>query len=90
MPKEMVHSRHQYQVPNEPIVHVGWTKDAEHVQLASIQPNGVVLAWDEETQQHVKTETEWPGWFVQLDRAGINRLIRVLRKARDEAFGADA
>lgn len=27
---------------------------------------------------------------VDLDRDGINRLIRALRKARDQAFGADA
>lgn len=30
------------------------------------------------------------GWFATLDRVAINRLIRVLRKARDAAFGADA
>jgi hypothetical protein len=30
------------------------------------------------------------GIFVDLDRDGINRLIRALRKARDQAFGADA
>ena len=30
------------------------------------------------------------GWRVTLDRAGINRLIRSLRKARDAAYGADA
>lgn len=30
------------------------------------------------------------GWHVHLDRAGINRMIRALRKARDYAFGADA
>jgi hypothetical protein len=30
------------------------------------------------------------GWFADLDRSGINRLIRTLRKARDAAFGADA
>lgn len=30
------------------------------------------------------------GWYCQLDRAGLNRLIRTLRKARDAAFGADA
>lgn len=28
--------------------------------------------------------------FIDLDRAGINRLIRSLRKARDAAYGADA
>lgn len=30
------------------------------------------------------------GWVVQLDREGINRMIRALRKARDAAYGADA
>lgn len=30
------------------------------------------------------------GWYCQLDRAGINRLIRLLRKARDAAYGSDA
>ncbi len=28
--------------------------------------------------------------FLSLDRAGINRLIQTLRRARDQAFGADA
>ena len=28
--------------------------------------------------------------WVHLSRADVNRLIRVLRKARDQAFGADA
>jgi hypothetical protein len=27
---------------------------------------------------------------LSLDRAGINRLIRTLRKARDQAYGTDA
>lgn len=31
-----------------------------------------------------------PSLFVTLDRAGCNRMIRALRKARDAAFGADA
>ena len=30
------------------------------------------------------------GWHVTLDREQINRLIRVLRRARDSAFGSDA
>lgn len=33
---------------------------------------------------------EFEGWHVTLDRDGINRLIRALRRARDSAFGADA
>lgn len=30
------------------------------------------------------------GYRIALDRDGINHLIRALRKARDQAFGADA
>ena len=30
------------------------------------------------------------GVFMSLDRDGINRLVRSLRKARDAAFGSDA
>lgn len=29
------------------------------------------------------------GWYCQLDRDGINRLIRTLRRARDAAYGKD-
>lgn len=29
------------------------------------------------------------GWHVDLDRSGINRMIRALRRARDSAFGKD-
>jgi hypothetical protein len=29
------------------------------------------------------------GWHTTLDRAGINKLIQVLRRARDQAFGRD-
>jgi hypothetical protein len=32
----------------------------------------------------------YKGVWATLDRHGINRLIRLLRKARDSAFGADA
>jgi hypothetical protein len=30
-----------------------------------------------------------PGYFLTLDRDGVNRVIRALRKARDQAFGRD-
>lgn len=30
------------------------------------------------------------GAWVNLDRAGCNRLVKLVRKARDAAFGADA
>jgi hypothetical protein len=31
----------------------------------------------------------YDGMYVTLDRSGINRLIRNLRRARDQAFGRD-
>lgn len=31
----------------------------------------------------------WEGWNMDLDRGQINQLIRVLREARDKAFGRD-
>lgn len=30
------------------------------------------------------------GWYVDFDRDRLNQLIRVLRRARDKAFGQDA
>lgn len=33
---------------------------------------------------------EYPGWYVNFDRQSVNKLIRVLRRARDQAFGRDA
>ena len=34
-------------------------------------------------------EDEYQGLWATLDRTGVNRLIRMLRKARDTAFGKD-
>lgn len=31
----------------------------------------------------------WEGQYIDLDRQGINNLIRALREARDKAFGRD-
>ena len=59
-------------------VKVGWTKDRCHVEIAVV---------------HHRDGAGDHGpdcWHSQFDRDGINRLIRTLRKARDDAFGADA
>lgn len=56
----------------------------------------VEVGWyrDRSAQIGVRAEnsegTEGAGLFAHLDRETINRLIRVLRKARDQAYGADA
>lgn len=57
-------------------VSVGWNKPGG-VQLATL--NG--LYSDDDFQA---------GWYIELDRVEINDLIRLLRKARDGAYGADA
>lgn len=57
-------------------VEVGW------------HPGGVQVA----TAQRAGTDTEpvWQGdTYVDLDRAGINTLIRALREGRDKAYGRD-
>lgn len=50
--------------------------------------------WHEGTNYRQELETALlvyeRGWWADLDRAGINRLILTLRKARDAAFGKDA
>ena len=62
-------------------VKVGWSKESGDIQIATVAPDGVELRGE---------HPESNGWFVNLDRSGINRLIRTLRKARDQAFGSDA
>jgi hypothetical protein len=66
-------------------VSVGWMKNNGLVQMATDreQPKQV---WVFESEQ----EREQGGTWVDFpDRAAINDLIRLLRKARDQAFGRD-
>jgi hypothetical protein len=57
---------------------VGWSKEQGHVEIGI---NSLEIA-----TQHGSTDS---GMYATFDRAGINRLIRTLRKARDDAFGRD-
>lgn len=91
MPKHIIHSRYhgtavrvlspdgkdEYESLVEPFLHVGWTKDGEHVEVATQQGGDYKVG-------------ERPGFFVQLGRGEINDLIRSLRRARDAAYGTDA
>lgn len=50
---------------------------------SSDDPRKIVVSWG----------AEHPGMFINdvpTDRSAVNRLIRVLRKARDQAYGQDA
>lgn len=80
MPKEIIYSRYlgNDEAP-EPWVKIGWSKEAEHVELATLNADDYPL----------EPFPEANGWFVQMDRPGINRLIKALRQARDDAYGKD-
>lgn len=58
-------------------VEVTWGRDSGSVQIATTN----------QTIDHFALER---GWFKDLNRDEINRLITVLRRARDQAFGKDA
>lgn len=81
MPKEVVYLNSAASDPRQYAIHVGWHRELGQVQIASLGgPSGIAL--DSGTAD---------GQYVNLDdRAQINRLIRILRQARDAAFGADA
>lgn len=58
-------------------VEVGWQKDTGCVQVATTDPAAPT------------SESVGAGLWVDLERQNINDLIRLLRKARDQAFGRD-
>lgn len=64
-------------------VEVGW--QAATVQVATTElanPSNPTVGGD--------NRPEWRGnSYVDLDRHGINQLIRALREARDKAYGRD-
>lgn len=63
-------------------VQVGWSPQT--VQL------GVTSRDDKNLKEMLENPELYTGLWSNLDRNGINRLIRLLRKARDGAFGSDA
>jgi hypothetical protein len=60
----------------EGLVGVVWHDDLDHVQVATL------------TRQTVSHETI-ESMYIDLDRRGINDLIRHLKRARDKAYGRD-
>ena len=81
MPKEIVLGDLRSEHPEnevEPLVQVSWDpQPIGDVRIATF------------TRAKETHETLWDGYYVVLDRNGINRLIKNLRKARDSAFGRD-
>jgi hypothetical protein len=98
MPKETVHDQAaMYDV------RIGWMAgDAGYVQVGVETADGrAIVDWlvkkpSDEVRQTLDRLTgsgevaAFTGLWGTLDRDGCNRLIRALRRARDQAFGADA
>lgn len=93
MPKETIHGSHLPWGEDHPavsVVQVLWSRN-DHVQVvtrAQHRADGSDVAPPgEEREDGERLFTD--GMYVDLDRRGINDLIRNLRRARDQAFGKD-
>ena len=78
MPKEYVRAGWE---PCDFCVVVGWSRkdSGGHVQLATIRDRDNPESGDDPAN----------GLYMTMDRESINAVIRVLRRARDQAFGRD-
>ena len=76
-------------ISSEFVAEVGWRKASDEWDA-----NVTIVTYDRTRQALRGTEQDYEaGKLVptaNLDREGINGLIRALRKARDQAFGTDA
>lgn len=69
-------------------IDIAWTKEYEHVQIGT-RFHGTEFHFTLEAP--VDTKGPYDSLHVTLTtRKQVNDVIRVLRKARDQAFGADA
>lgn len=96
MPKEIAFSDHEFiQLPDGSEVPV--TDDLMGKGHQIIR-RGAIVRW---TREHMLVELgvakievsargETDAHYLSMDRTAVNHLIRSLRKARDQAFGADA
>lgn len=88
MPKEMIHTNTGARFG----VEVRWGRDSGDIQIATVMGEPLT---SEEPQNLVELVATWKdtihgrGLFADLNRQQINRLIRVLRTARDQALGKD-
>ena len=90
MPKESVRGSEMIEADRDGRVVVGtvdvcWSRNDDTVQVVS----KAVFRADGSRVSDSKTVDVTDGLYVNLDRAGINALIRNLRRARDQAFGRD-
>ena len=91
MPKELIYEPEGVAFPDDPgrrgAVDVRWDRESGYFQIGTHDPASEVWVPGGELPEGV-IPVEY-GWWVSLDRGGINDLIRVLRRARDQAFGRD-
>lgn len=90
MPKEYIPGQYVYfesedSEPEQSVVCVKWSKETGDLQIVTRLREAEVF-YDEDKNAPIPARY---GWYVDLDRKGINELIRVLRRARDQAFGRD-
>lgn len=95
MPKEYVYGEPMAFDPSDdspdaqmetPVVDIGWSREAGDVQIATRLREYEVFYDPERPDGPIPCQY---GFYVTLNRTGINDLIRHLRKARDQAFGRD-
>lgn len=79
MPKETITPRHH-----------GTSDDPSHHGVVQWSRHQFVSVGVEAGGDYDEPNVPRPSLWFDLDRAGINQMIRTLRKARDQAFGADA
>jgi hypothetical protein len=92
MPKESVYGiQHIFDPPSNdnrpmvPTVDVLWGREGGYVQIVTKVEDAHGGRWVGDSPETHFTD----GMYVDLDRNEINRLIRNLRRARDQAFGKD-
>ena len=103
MPKEVIYAEHLPYGDDEParsIIEVSWSREATHVQIATkcVHAADHTAYVHESFMDYLKPLPEderlgvlsmMAGLYSTLDRDAINNIIRVLRRARDQAFGRD-
>jgi hypothetical protein len=91
MPKELVFEPPGVAFADDPerrgAVDVRWDRESGYFQIGTHCPSFEVwVDGDKLPENAIPAEY---GWWVSLDRRGINDLISTLRRARDAAFGKD-
>ena len=89
MPKERIYGDRPFgeEDPAQSVVEVRWDAESGYFQIATKELSAEVFVPGDPLPGN--TIPAQYGWYTTLDRRGINDLIRVLRRARDQAFGRD-